>query len=199
MVGPMPANTQKHVKQEWRKKVRQLFRKYGLDQDEMHDKMSSIHEDMRAAGQMAPQAVDEAPPVAYDSYDNNPADENVLGDQEAQKEVNYANYEKNEVENLPDDTVAEETEEAEEESLALPENPAPINVEPASETVNQVQIAGHMPSLSEMGIARGAPPSVVQAPVAPEGARPPVQPVSALRNKPDPRPAMNGPSGGPWV
>lgn len=44
----------------------------------MHEKMSEIHEEKRQNGEMAPQPVDEAPPVSYDDYNNSPAHYNFL-------------------------------------------------------------------------------------------------------------------------
>lgn len=58
-----------------------------------------------------------------------------------------------------------------------------------------MQIASHMPSLSEMG----APANIIAAPVISQPRAPVVQQELGLRAKPDPRPAMNGASGGPWV
>ena len=60
-----------------------------------------------------------------------------------------------------------------------------------------MQIASHMPSLSDMG----APANVLAAaPVVSQPRAPSVQQQPlGLRSKPDPRPAMNGASGGPWV
>ena len=58
-----------------------------------------------------------------------------------------------------------------------------------------MQIASHMPSLSEMG----APANIIAAPVVSQPRAPVVQQDLGLRSKPDPRPAMNGASGGPWV